>query len=94
MGVRCFFCIGKRSDIFFETLVAYLIRFACDMTLAWSSAVFVRITMPLFDGGQRYLAVNCHLVVSGHNDDRSGVQQASVGFSDSRGSNARKLMPL
>src|ERR1044071_305224 len=40
MGVRCFFCIGKRSDIFFETLVAYLIRFACDMTLAWYSAVF------------------------------------------------------
>ena len=24
----------------FEMLVAYLIRFACDMTLAWSSAVF------------------------------------------------------
>ena len=57
----------------FETLVAYLIRFACDMTLAWSSAVFVRITMPMFDGGQRCLAVNHHLVVTDHNDDRSGV---------------------
>ena len=34
-----FLCRKKRSDIIFETLVAYLIRFACDMTLAWSSDV-------------------------------------------------------
>ena len=64
----------------FETLVAYLICFACDMTLAWSSAVFVRITMPLFDGGQRCLAVNRHFVVTGHNDDRSGMQQKPFEF--------------
>ena len=36
--------------------------------------------MSLFDGGQRCLAVNRHLVVTGHNDDRSGVPQASVKF--------------
>ena len=64
----------------FEALVAYLIRFACDMTLAWSSAVFVRITMPLFDGDQRCFAVIRHFFVTGHNYDRSGVQQASVEF--------------
>ena len=64
----------------FETLVAYLIRVACDGTLAWSSAVFVRITTSLFDGGQRCFAVVCHFFVTGHNYDRGGVQQASVEF--------------
>ena len=80
MGVRCFFYIEKRFDMIFETLVTYLIRFACDMTLAWPAAVFVRITMPLFDGGQRCLAVNRRLVVIGHNDNCSGMRQAPVVF--------------
>ena len=64
----------------FEMLETYLIRFACDMTLAWPAAVFVRITMSLFDGGQRCLAVNRRLVVAGHNDGRSGVRRAPIKF--------------
>ena len=60
--------------------MAYLPRFVFDMTLAWSSAVFVRITTSLFDGGQRCLAVNRLLVVTGHNEDLSGVGRAPVKF--------------
>ena len=36
--------------------------------------------MSLFDGGQRCLAVNRRLVVTGHNDGRSGVRRAPVKF--------------
>ena len=38
------------------------------------------ITMPLLDSGQRCLAVNRHVFVTGHNDDLDGVQQAPVEF--------------
>ena len=36
--------------------------------------------MPLLDGGQRCLAVNRHVFVTGHNDDHGGVRQAPVEF--------------
>ena len=36
--------------------------------------------MPLLDGGQRCLAANRHVFVTGHNDGRDGVPQAPVDF--------------
>ena len=49
--------------------------------------------MPLLDGGQRCLAVNHHVVMTGHNYDDGGMQQVPVEFLMRVVSNTRDLTP-